>query len=124
MGPAARRRLRRRVADVCDYPNAVHDRNIIAAAVIDACLRACAEFAHVGFAGFMPRWARYDVLVGRRVRLKRGNGIAPDIAQGAVRACGVNERGMLVVEDETGARAYAHGEVSIDDSFGDLSGGF
>ena len=84
------------------------DRNTLIAAVVGELFAVFAEYTEHGFAAILPRWASYDALNGTAVRVLDANGEGVD---GIAR--GVNGRGELVVETDSGTLEFQSGEVSV-----------
>ena len=84
-----------------------YDRTAIAAAILDALLDALPLFSEKGFAGFSALYARFDGVLGRKVR-----GISGDNELIGM-ACGVTDEGALKVDDGTQVRELFGGEVSL-----------
>lgn len=84
------------------------ERNRLAAALIDALSTALARFDREGFDEFLDRWADFDRLDGREVRVIGGG---DSVARGIAR--GVDGQGRLKLETGGKIRAIASGEVSV-----------
>ena len=84
-----------------------YDRTAIAAAILDALLDALPLFAEKGFAGFSALYARFDGVLGRKVRVISGDNELIGMA------CGVTDEGALKVDDGTQVRELFGGEVSL-----------
>jgi BirA family biotin operon repressor/biotin-[acetyl-CoA-carboxylase] ligase len=88
--------------------NSMPSRNQLIAKIIDQLFNVTAQFERTGFAGLHDEWNQWDYLLGKQLVLVTGeqqiNGIA----------CGVNESGLLVIQDEQGQQqSYAIGEVLL-----------
>lgn len=88
--------------------NNMPSRNQLIAKIIDQLFNVTAQFERTGFAGLHDEWNQWDHLLGKQLVLVTGkqqiNGIA----------CGVNESGLLVIQDEQGQKqSYAIGEVLL-----------
>ncbi len=84
------------------------DRNVLAAACIDALASALQRFERDGFDAWREQWERRHVLTGRRA-VVRG-------AAGAVSGTviGIDASGALLLRDGSGVvRRCFHGEVSV-----------
>ncbi len=89
--------------------NSMPSRNQLIAKIIDQLFNVTAQFERTGFAGLHDEWNQWDHLLGKQLVLVTGeqqiNGIA----------CGVNESGLLVIQDEQGQKqSYAIGEVLLE----------
>jgi BirA family biotin operon repressor/biotin-[acetyl-CoA-carboxylase] ligase len=82
-------------------------RNVLAAEVIAAQVRALDQFAQGGLAPFLSRWRALDALVGRKVEVIAGVHREPGIA------LGIDDRGALRVRHVDGERDYHSAEISV-----------
>jgi BirA family transcriptional regulator, biotin operon repressor / biotin---[acetyl-CoA-carboxylase] ligase len=83
-----------------------HDRNIIAAHLIDALIDGVALFSSQGFLAYMERWDQRDYLKGKKISLRLGAKDVKGLADG------VNEQGQLIIKKANGERtACASGEA-------------
>ncbi|MHB8745450.1 MAG: bifunctional biotin--[acetyl-CoA-carboxylase] ligase/biotin operon repressor BirA [Gammaproteobacteria bacterium] len=82
-------------------------RNQIAAQLLGQVVIALDEFDRAGFTPFQARWMRWDCLAGRQVNLQ----LPHQTVRG--RACGIDERGALLLEVQGEVRAFTGGEVSL-----------
>ena len=85
-------------------------RNALAARLLDHVLPALAQFDRDGLAPFAPRWAAFDALAGRPVRLHQGGQASDGIA------LGIDTSGALRVRHADGERAWHGGEASVRDA--------
>jgi BirA family biotin operon repressor/biotin-[acetyl-CoA-carboxylase] ligase len=85
-------------------------RNALAARLLDHLLPALAQFDRDGLAAFAPRWAAFDALAGRPVRLHQGGQASDGIA------LGIDASGALRVRHADGERAWHGGEASVRDA--------
>lgn len=69
-------------------------------------VQALKQFEHDGFAAFVERFERRDVLRGQPVRTTQ-----PGVPEGVAR--GVSAQGALLVQSEAGITAVSSGEVSV-----------
>jgi BirA family biotin operon repressor/biotin-[acetyl-CoA-carboxylase] ligase len=83
-------------------------RNLIAAAVIDALMNALPQFEEAGFAPFQKSFRRFDITRGREVELHQG---ANRIKRGL--SLGVGEHGALLLQTESGISQVTSGEISL-----------
>ncbi|HFD80048.1 MAG TPA: bifunctional biotin--[acetyl-CoA-carboxylase] ligase/biotin operon repressor BirA [Gammaproteobacteria bacterium] len=86
----------------------VVERNRLAGLVLQSLVRAIDEFAKEGLSAFMDEWRRMDLVTGRAVTLRRDHGEA---ISGV--ACGIDERGAILIESAGATRSYHAGEVSL-----------
>jgi BirA family biotin operon repressor/biotin-[acetyl-CoA-carboxylase] ligase len=83
------------------------DRNRVAAELISALMKACAEYQDSGLAAFLPRWRTFDACTGRRVAVTSGSRMVEG------RYLGIAEDGALIAETGEGVQRYHAGEVSL-----------
>ncbi|MFO1400669.1 MAG: biotin--[acetyl-CoA-carboxylase] ligase [Steroidobacteraceae bacterium] len=95
--------------DLAELGVAHCDRNALAAALVDAAVGAFERFEREGFAAFIERWQRADLLRGESVSLTGAGGNAEFTG----RAAGVDADGALLVETPSGLRRFSSGEVSV-----------
>lgn len=86
-------------------------RNRLAAVLLDAVLRAAAEFREQGFAPFRKHWSALDAMRGRDVWLQTGG--EPGNERIAARVTGIALDGALLAEVAGGARRFYAGELSL-----------
>jgi BirA family biotin operon repressor/biotin-[acetyl-CoA-carboxylase] ligase len=91
-------------------------RNALAARLLEHLLPALARFDRDGLAAFAPRWAAFDALAGRPVRLLQGGQACDGIA------LGIDAAGALRVRHADGERAWHGGEASLRDGGGHVEG--
>lgn len=89
-------------------PDAVPDRNPLAAALLSSLWPALDAFARDGLAPFLPRWAALDAFTGREVRLLLGDAVREGVALGIAA-----DGGLRVRHGDGGERVYHSGEVSL-----------
>lgn len=83
-------------------------RNQLIAQLIQQVILAVQQFEQQGFAGFQDEWDQWDHLKRRQIVLTMGQ------QQISGLALGVNEQGMLIMEDASGTVShYSIGEVSV-----------
>ncbi len=83
-------------------------RNSLAAMLINELIAVFIQFEQGGFADLTDEWARFDVIIGRKVRLKMLNKAMIGIARG------VNATGALLLETASGEiNPYVGGEISL-----------
>lgn len=83
------------------------DRNILAAALIEALRTALVQFENEGFAPFQQRWQGLDNFYNRPVKLLIGEQVIKGTARG------INEQGALLLEQDGQIRPYLGGEISL-----------
>ncbi len=100
--------LRDRATSLFAESGRTRDRLSMALSVPAAIVRGCRRYAGDGLAPFDDRLQRWDLLRGRRVT------VADDNHTKSATACGIGERGGLLVEFDDGARTeVVSGEVTI-----------
>ncbi|MDG4554811.1 MAG: bifunctional biotin--[acetyl-CoA-carboxylase] ligase/biotin operon repressor BirA [Candidatus Competibacter sp.] len=83
-------------------------RNRLAALLINELVEILGRFEQGGFAGLAGEWARFDLSVGRRVRLRLPNAAVTGIVRG------VDASGALLLESTDGrVNAYLGGEIGL-----------
>ncbi|MES1923678.1 biotin--[acetyl-CoA-carboxylase] ligase [Salinisphaera sp. T31B1] len=93
-----------RLADHCEV---LPERNRLAAAMLEAVLTAMIEFEADGFAVFRERWATYDRVRDRPVRVIEARGERQGVARG------IADDGALRVEIDGQMVAVYSGDVSL-----------
>jgi BirA family biotin operon repressor/biotin-[acetyl-CoA-carboxylase] ligase len=98
-------------ADLTECGLGREDRNVIAATVVGAIMRAMRQFQSDGLAPFFEDWTRRDVLRGERVRIlgaREGGLLCEGFAEG------IDDRGGLRVRGDDGEMmVWRSGEVSV-----------
>lgn len=94
-------------ARLADLASPLPERNRLAAVVLDAVLRAAADFRDRGFAPFRETWSAFDALHDREVWLETSEGRI------AARAAGVADDGALLAEVDGETRRFYAGELSL-----------
>ena len=82
-------------------------RNALAAALIDALIDNCANYARHPLSEFLPRWREYDALRDRMVQLN----VSGKLREG--RYLGVAPSGAVRIETASGLEEHLAGEVSL-----------
>jgi BirA family biotin operon repressor/biotin-[acetyl-CoA-carboxylase] ligase len=82
-------------------------RQDVCVALLDALLPMLARFEHTGLAPMLERWARLDLLAGRRVRVTDAGQAFDGVA------CGIDADGALRVRLAGGERRFHAGEASL-----------
>ena len=85
----------------------VPSRNALAANVINRCLPLLASYPEVGFSHWRDRWMQRDAFGDSPVTLTSASATAIGVARG------VDERGLLLLETESGLQHISGGEVSL-----------
>lgn len=83
------------------------DRNRLAGRLLHHLLQVVSVYQDAGMEAFREEWRRWDVTDGKAVTIHLGEQRIPGIARG------IDERGLLMVEQDDGIRSYASGEVSL-----------
>jgi BirA family biotin operon repressor/biotin-[acetyl-CoA-carboxylase] ligase len=87
--------------------DAVPGRNALAAQLIDALLPALAAFGEAGLAPFLADWRALDSCLGAPVEVIMGE------RRISGTCAGVTADGALLLDTDTGRRAFHAGEVSL-----------
>lgn len=87
--------------------NQLPERNVLAAAMINAWRKALENYEYKGMEGFKSRWNRLDNFMDRPVKLI----IGPREVSGTVR--GIDDQGAILIETEQGLNSYIGGEISL-----------
>lgn len=82
-------------------------RNVVAGRVLHHLLLAIPQYMHSGLDGFRKEWQKWDLTTNQSVVILQGE----DKRYGVAR--GIDERGLLLVEDEQGIHSFSSGEVSL-----------
>jgi len=82
-------------------------RNHAAGVLIGSLAAAMLEFQKAGFAAFVARWQRMDVMAGKYVTLQQPQGVIEGRAQG------VDATGALLIERDGQVSRYLSGDVSL-----------
>jgi BirA family biotin operon repressor/biotin-[acetyl-CoA-carboxylase] ligase len=94
--------------DLCTLrPGIVPSRNAVAASLVNALLPLLANYEQAGFASWRERWLRRDALAGCAVVVGNGDRALSGTARG------VDERGALLLDTDTGRQALLGGELSL-----------
>ena len=84
-------------------------RNVVAAALVDSCVRGLLEFEREGLRPFIENWRDADALQGRMVDVR---GAVGEVTRGLAR--GVDLHGALLVETvDEGLKKFVSGDVSV-----------
>ena len=82
-------------------------RNTLAANVLNHCLPLLASYPEVGFSHWRDRWMQRDAFGDSPVTLTSASATTHGVARG------VDERGLLLLETESGLQRISGGEVSL-----------
>jgi BirA family transcriptional regulator, biotin operon repressor / biotin---[acetyl-CoA-carboxylase] ligase len=82
-------------------------RNLIAASLIQACIRGLLAFEREGLRPFMSEWREADALRGRPVSVSAADGVSRGLARG------IDLHGALMVETQGGVKRFISGDVSV-----------
>jgi len=82
-------------------------RNQVAGLVLNQLITAVMQYQEAGLEIFQEEWRRWDLIEGKTVRITHGDESHYGVAKG------IDERGLLLLQDETGLHHYASGEVSL-----------
>ena len=82
-------------------------RNRLAGFVLDELIRTMVGFDRDGFAASRKEWCKWDIAVGKQVRLVSGQ------RSWFGTSIGVNEQGALLIATEDGVETFYSGEVSL-----------
>lgn len=109
--PGAAEGVDQPTARLADLLPELPDRNRLAATVLDAVLRAAADFRERGFTPFREAWTGFDMLHGRDVWLDTGS--EPDVERVAARVSGIAADGALLAEVAGEPQRFYAGELSL-----------
>ncbi len=82
-------------------------RNALVANLLENLIEVVALYERLGFEPFRKEWQRWDILRNHAVELVMANDVQEGIARG------IDEAGMLLVEQQGQIRPYAAGEVTL-----------
>lgn len=83
------------------------DRNAVAGNLLNELLIAIPQYQKWGLDAFRDEWQRWDLTSGKLVQISHGDESLYGVARG------IDERGLLLLQDENGLHRYASGEVSL-----------
>jgi len=83
------------------------DRNVVAGKLLHELLIAIPQYQKWGLEAFRGEWTHWDLTAGKLVKISHGNESLYGVAQG------IDERGLLILQNETGLHRFASGEVSL-----------
>ena len=110
LGPAFLEHIAQSGTAATDLASAVRPvpaRNVLAAALVSACVRGLVEFERQGLKPFIEEWHAADALRGRAVNVSAAEGVARGIARG------IDLRGALMVETPQGVQRFISGDVTV-----------
>lgn len=82
-------------------------RNALAADLVDGLIAACDAFESAPMTNILPRWAAFDALLDRAVRIRQGDRWTDGVYRG------ITARGAARIETATGLEEHFAGEVSL-----------
>ncbi|EAR23036.1 biotin--[acetyl-CoA-carboxylase] ligase [Nitrococcus mobilis] len=82
-------------------------RNQVAAALIDALVRACHAFPADLDAALAERWPRRDVLYGREITIRQPSGFVTG------RMAGIDREGALLLDTPVGQQRFYSGDIRV-----------
>lgn len=82
-------------------------RNTVAGRILHHLLLAIPQYLHSGLDAVREEWRSWDLLTNREVIVSLGEERRYGVARG------IDERGLLLVEDEQGIHSFSSGEVSL-----------
>lgn len=82
-------------------------RNELAALLLNELLSSLPLYQEEGLDAFRAAWQHWDLTEGKTVRITHGDEAHYGVARG------IDERGLLLLQDESGLHRYASGEVSL-----------
>ena len=94
-------------ADLHSVVGKTLSRNLLAAQLIESCVRGLMEFEREGLRPFIEEWRHADALRGRPVTVHAGD----ESARGLARS--IDLSGALLVETPQGLRKFFSGEVTV-----------
>jgi BirA family biotin operon repressor/biotin-[acetyl-CoA-carboxylase] ligase len=95
------------VADLSSHMSRPIKKNLVAALVVEEVLALLKNYSISGFQSVRDEWSKYDALRGAEVYIEGLDGQLHGIA------CGVSEKGALILDTEEGQRLIHGGEVSL-----------
>ncbi|BCA94988.1 bifunctional ligase/repressor BirA [Legionella antarctica] len=88
--------------------NQKFNRNILIANLIGNLERYLIKFINKGLDAFIDEWSKFDYLQGKHITVTQSSGAISGIARG------INQAGMLILENEQGIRHYlSSGDTSL-----------
>jgi BirA family biotin operon repressor/biotin-[acetyl-CoA-carboxylase] ligase len=82
-------------------------RNVVAAALVSACVQGLEEFGRLGLKPFIEEWRQADALSGRPVTVS----VAERGTRGVAR--GIDAHGALLLETAQGVKRFISGDVTV-----------
>ena len=83
------------------------ERNVVAGKVLHHLLLAIPQYLRGGLDAFREEWRKWDLITGKSVVIMQGEEKRYGVARG------IDDRGLLLVEDEQGMHKFSSGEVSL-----------
>ena len=107
MPTVSNRNLQRSWTSLDQITQTYHDRNLVAAHIINHVLIYMERFIERGFLAFLEEWKALDYLSGKTITLSSNKQEVKGIV------AGVNEQGHLLLEQKDAIHAYSAGDTSI-----------
>jgi BirA family biotin operon repressor/biotin-[acetyl-CoA-carboxylase] ligase len=83
------------------------ERNVVAGRILHHLLLAIPQYLAGGLDAFREEWNRWDLMTDQSVEIRLGEEKRYGVARG------IDDRGLLLVQDEHGLKHYSSGEVSL-----------
>lgn len=85
-----------------------HDRNTIAASIIDHMIHAIDAFCVSGFRSFTKKWQQRDYLYGKDIHISQAN------TKTSGKAKGINQHGHIILQKQDGSRlSFSSGDATL-----------
>ncbi|WP_028110733.1 bifunctional biotin--[acetyl-CoA-carboxylase] ligase/biotin operon repressor BirA [Ferrimonas futtsuensis] len=107
LGQGAASQIDRNWTDLRQVSGAPVDRNLLAREVIAHLTKGLHQFEAQGLAPFLERWRQRDCYLGKPVRVILADSEVTGVA------AGVDASGALLLQTDSGLRAFNSGEVSL-----------
>ncbi|MBI4357582.1 MAG: biotin--[acetyl-CoA-carboxylase] ligase [Gammaproteobacteria bacterium] len=95
------------VTDLACHPLLLHNRNALAASILNTLTESLRLFESGGCEPFLQEWQSLDFLFGKAIEWKMGDTTQRGVAEG------VNARGELCVRQEEAIQAIVCGDISV-----------
>lgn len=87
------------------------DRNLLIAKLINNLEHYLNKFINHDLNAFMDEWNQADYLAGKYIKITQSSGVL------AGKACGINQKGQLILEDEAGVKHFlSSGDTSLQET--------
>lgn len=84
------------------------NRNELTGVLLNELIKTLTVFQNQGFSAFIEKWKSFDLVAGKQVSVLTPTAVFQGIGRG------IDERGLFLLEDETGAlKSFSSGEVSV-----------